>query len=264
MADYILIRKSRNAISTLLHVILNLLLAVVSIGATVITGNCIIGLILIFVSKWRIFAVNHRYWLLNIRSSLVDFIVGTSFVLLAYAAGTQFLIVHWVLMALYAIWLIIIKPRSSLTFAIIQALTAVLVGSTTTTVFAAIIPDNWMSLVLVGAEFIIGYAASNHVLVQTSDADPSLISLVCGLIFGEIAWLSHVWLIIYTIGTTGICVSQLAIILTVLAFTYFQVYIEMSKNNGKLKFKNVALPVVFCVIVIAVLMVGFSQPRFNI
>lgn len=84
MADYIFIRKSRNALSSLLHIVLNLLLAVTSIGATVITDNCTIGLILVIVSKWRIFAVNHRYWLLNIRSSLVDFIVGISFVLLAY------------------------------------------------------------------------------------------------------------------------------------------------------------------------------------
>ena len=138
MADYIFIRKSRNALSSLIHTILNLLLAVVSIGATVITGNFIIGLVLIVVSKWRVFAVNHRYWWVNIRSSLVDFIVGVGFVLLAYAAGSSFLPVHFVLMALYAIWLIVIKPRSSLNAAIVQALIAVFVGSTAAAIFAAI------------------------------------------------------------------------------------------------------------------------------
>ncbi len=112
MADYIFIRKGRNALSSVLHVILNLALAIVSIGATIITGNCIIGIILVIISKWRVFAVNHRYWLLNIRSSLVDFIVGISFVLLAYAAGTTLLPVHFLLMALYALWLIVIKPKS--------------------------------------------------------------------------------------------------------------------------------------------------------
>lgn len=137
MADYIFIRKSRNAISSLMHVILNLLLAVVSIGATVVTGSYLIGLVLIVVSKWRVFAVNHHYWLLNLRSSLVDFIVGVSFVLLAYAAGTTFLPVHFVLMISYAVWLIFIKPRSSSRFAVIQALIAVLLGTTTATIFAA-------------------------------------------------------------------------------------------------------------------------------
>lgn len=260
MADYIFIRKSRNALSSLTHMILNLLLAVVSIGATVVTGSFIIGLILIIASKWRVFAVNHRYWWLNIRSSLVDLIVGISCVLLAYAAGSSFLPVHFVLMAIYAIWLIAIKPRSSTTFAIIQALIAVLIGTTTATVFAAITD----SVVLVISEFIIGYAASHHVLVQGDEHDSSFISIACGLVCSEIAWLSHSWLILYSFSSTGICVSQLAIVLTILMFAYFKIYQNLSNNAGKLKFREIALPVIFSVVVVAVLIIGFSMPRFNI
>lgn len=260
MADYIFIRKSRNALSSFLHVILNLLLAIASIGATIITGNCIIGLILVFISKWRIFAVNHRYWLLNLRSSLVDFIVGISFVLLAYAAGTTVLPVHILLMVGYAVWLIIIKPKSSANFNIIQAIIAVLLGTTTASIFAAITD----SAVLVIAAFIIGFAASHHVLVQNGDRDAVFSSLVCGLVFSEISWLSYSWLILYTIGTTGICVSQLSLVLSVLAYAYFQLYAELDKHGRKLKFADVALPILFCLFVIIVLIVGFSQPRFNI
>ena len=240
MADYIFIRKSRNAISSLMHILLNLLLAVVS--------------------KWRVFAVNHRYWLLNLRSSLVDFIVGVSFVLLAYSAGTTFLPVHFVIMISYAVWLIFIKPRSSMRFAIIQALIAILLGTTTATIFAAISD----SIVLVASEFIIGFAASNHVLVQSNEENPTYISLVVGLIFSEIAWLSHSWLIIYTFGSSGLCLSQLAIILTVLAYAYFQLFHEATTHDGKIKFGNVAIPVIFSLIIVAVLIISFSQPRFNI
>ncbi len=260
MADYIFIRKSRNAISSLMHVILNLLLAVVSIGATVVTGSYLIGLVLIVVSKWRVFAVNHRYWLLNLRSSLVDLIVGVSFVLLAYAAGTTFLPVHFVLMISYAVWLIFIKPRSSSRFAVIQALIAVLLGTTTATIFAAITD----SIVLVASEFLIGFAASNHVLVQSNEENPTYISLVVGLIFAEIAWLSNSWLIIYTFGSSGLCFSQLAIILTVLSYAYFQIYNESVTHDGKIKFGNVAVPIIFSLVVVAVLIISFSQPRFNI
>lgn len=260
MADYIFIRKSRNALSSLMHTILNLLLAVVSIGATVITGNCIIGLILIIASKWRVFAVNHRYWWLNIRSSLVDLIVGVSCVLLAYAAGAIFLPVHFVLMAIYAFWLIVIKPRSSFNFAMTQALIAVLIGSTAAIVFAAITD----SIVLVIAEFIIGYAASHHVLVQGDEKESSFLSVACGLCFSEIAWLSHAWLIIYNFTSTGICVSQLAILLTILCFAYFKIYSNIAKHEGKLQIREVALPIIFSLVVVAVLIIGFSQPRFNI
>lgn len=271
MADYIFIRKSRNALSSILHIFLNLALAIASIGATVLTGNCLIGLVLVLVSKWRIFAVNHRYWLLNLRSSLVDFIVGISFVMIAYNAtvvnnsGSTFLLIHYILMALYAIWLILIKPRSSTILTIIQALTAVFFGTTAAVLFDTV-ADSWLLVLL---EFIIGFAASHHVLIQGEKDDYLFISLVCGLFFAEIAWLAHAWLITYKVElpgvtTTGICVSQLSIILSVLAFTYFQIYNELVKNNGKLKFANVALPVIFSIAVTIVLLVGFSLPRFNI
>ncbi len=260
MADYIFIRKSRNALSSFLHVLLNLLLAIVSIGSTIITGSWIIGIILVIISKWRIFAVNHRYWLLNLRSSLVDFIVGISFVLLAYAAGTTLLPVHFVLMIGYSVWLILIKPRSSATFTIIQAISAILLGATTASIFAAISDSS----ILVISCFIIGFAASHHVLIQNDEHEATFISLVCGLVFAEIAWLSYSWLIFYTIGTTGICFSQLGLILSVIAFAYFKVYSEITKHGNKFKFANVALPVLFSLFVIIVLVIGFSQPRFNI
>lgn len=283
MADYIFIRKSRNALSSVLHIVLNLLLAVISIGATIVTGNCIIGLILVIISKWRIFAVNHRYWLLNIRSSLVDLIVGTSFILLTYYSidstiNTTFLPVHFLLMALYALWLIVIKPRSSVNFTIIQAITAILLGST-----AAVFLDSTINTALhdltgsvsdSGAltliEILIGFAASHHVLIQNEKNEYLFPSLICGLVFGEIAWLMHSWLILYTIdsigplNTTGVCLSQLGIILSVLAFTYFEIYNELTKNNGKIQFANIALPVTFSLVVIIALLAGFSLPRFNI
>ncbi len=260
MADYIFIRKSRNALSSLLHVILNLLLAVASIGATLVTGNCIIGIILVIISKWRIFAVNHRYWLLNLRSSLVDFIVGISFVLLAYAAGTTLLPVHVLLMIGYAVWLIFIKPRSSASATVVQAIIAIILGTTAASIFAAITN----SLVLVAATFLIGFAATHHVLIQNDDRDATFISLVCGLVFAEISWMSYTWLILYTIGTSGICVSQLSLVLAVLAFSFFKIQADISKHNGKLRFANVAMPVIFSILVIVVLIIGFSQPRFNI
>ncbi len=284
MADYIFIRKSRNALSSFLHITLNLLLAIVSIGATIITGNCLIGLILVIISKWRIFAVNHRYWLLNLRASLVDLIVGTSFILLTYYTidsniNTSFRFVHFFLMALYAIWLIIIKPRSSPTFTMIQALTAILLGSTAAVFLDSTITTTLHDLTgglitnsgaLTLTEFVIGFAASHHVLIQNEKNDYLFPSLICGLFFAEIAWLLHSWLIMYTIdsigsfNTSGVCLSQLGIILSVLAFAYFEIYGELTKNHGKIQFANIALPVLFSLAVIIVLLTGFSIPRFNI
>lgn len=284
MADYIFIRKSRNALSSLLHIVLNLLLAIVSIGATVVTDNCTIGLVLVVISKWRVFAVNHRYWLLNLRSSMVDFIVGISFVLLAYYTpdnilGANFLIVHFLLMIAYAIWLIIIKPRSSAGFTTLQALIAILLGTTAAVFLDSTITNALKSVsifsnftdsgALVLLEFAIGFAASHHVLVQNEKSDYLLPSLICGLFFAEIAWLFRTRLIIYpidTIGTLtgiGLRIPQLSLILTVLTFTYFQIYAELTTHHGKLRFANVALPVIFSLAAV-VMLICFSPPIFDV
>ena len=99
MADYSIIRKSRNTLSSFLHVLMNILLGVGSISVTLISGSWILGIILVLISKWRIFAVRPRYWLLNLKSSLVDLIVGASFVVLAYLSGTEILPIHILLAA---------------------------------------------------------------------------------------------------------------------------------------------------------------------
>ena len=101
MADYVLARKSRNIVSTMLHVFLNLLLGVGSVLITVLSGSPLLGLILVFASKWRVFAVRARYLWLNIKSNLVDMIVGVSVVLLTYYAGMNFLPVDFILMIFY-------------------------------------------------------------------------------------------------------------------------------------------------------------------
>ena len=99
MADFIIIRKSRNIASVTVHVFLNILLGISSVLITVFSGSPLLGLLLVLLSKWRIFAVRRRYLWLNLKSNLVDLIVGISVVLLSYYAGSTLLPVHFVLMA---------------------------------------------------------------------------------------------------------------------------------------------------------------------
>ena len=113
MVDYVLARKSRNIMSHMVHVLLNLLLGVGAVLITVLSGSPVLGIILVCASKCRVFAVRARYLWLNVKSNLVDFIVGLSVVLLAYYAGSNFLPVDFILMAFYSAWLLLIKPLSS-------------------------------------------------------------------------------------------------------------------------------------------------------
>lgn len=262
MSDFVFVRKSRNALSSILHILLNFLLGVSSIALTVLTGSPLLGILLVVVSKWRIFAVRPRYWFLNIKSNLVDIIVGLSFVLIAYAAGTTLLLIHVILAVLYVFWLIVLKPQSSERAAEMQALVAIFFGVTANMLLCA----NADAIVPVAVSFVIGYGAARHIIVQSDDHDFTIITLTCGLLFAEITWLCQAWSIIYSLdaANTGIIIPQAAIILTVFAFAFTRLYRSILKNDGRLKSSEIALPTIFSIIIIAMVVVWFSVPTFNV
>lgn len=260
MADFVLARKTRNITSNAVHVFLNILLGVLSVLVTVFSGAPWLGVLMVAVSKWRIFAVRRRYLWLNIKSNLVDLIVGLSVVLLAYYAGSTLLPVHFLLMAIYVVWLLIIKPMSSETANLVQSLVAVFLGVSATTMISA----NANSVVAVGLAFLVGYAASRHVLAQSSSRDYTLTTLVCGLVFAEVAWLCNSWGIVYTFGETGIRIPQVAIILTIFAFVYNYARQAMIKYQDDFRFKHIVGPVVFGAAIVGIIVLAYSDPIFNI
>lgn len=260
MADFILARKSRNIASSAVHIFMNILLGIAAVLVTVFSGSPVLGIVLVMVSKWRIFAVRSRYLWLNIKSNLVDLIVGISVVLLSYYAGSALLPVHFVLMTIYVVWLLIIKPMSTETANLVQSLIAVLLGISATTIMTADL-DAFAS---VGLAFLVGYAASRHVLAQTSTKDFTLTTLVCGLMFAEVAWLCHAWAIVYTFGDTGIRIPQVAIILTIFAFVYNYARQAMVRYQDDFRFRNIIGPVLFGMALIGVIVIFFSNPIFNI
>ncbi|MBQ8985232.1 hypothetical protein IJ076_01580 [Candidatus Saccharibacteria bacterium] len=260
MADYVLARKSRNIASSAVHVLLNILLGMGAVLLTVFSANPALGIVLVTMSKWRVFAVRSRYLWINIKANLVDYIVGLSVVLLSFYAGSSLLPVHIVLMILYVVWLLFIKPMSSENATQIQSLVAVFLGISATTIMSA----GLNSVVATLLAFLVGYAASRHVLVQTEAEDFTLTTLVCGLVFAEIAWLCHSWAIIYSFGESGIRIPQAAIILTIFAFVYNYARQAMVRYREDFRFRNIAGPVIFAIILIGIVVIFFSKPAFNI
>ena len=260
-SDYIFIRKSRNALSNFLHVALNILLGVGSIFVTIVSGSWIIGFVLVLLSKWRMFAVRPRYLWLNFKSNLVDLIVGFSFVLVAYFSGSSILSVHYLLAAGYALWLTLIKPKTTETWTLVQALFATFIGTTAASILCA----SLSSVLLVVLEFIIGYSSTRHVLAQNDNTnDEGYPALIFGTIFAEIALLCHSWLIVYTFTDAGIIIPQLAVILTLFSFMTERIFRSIEKHDGQLRIKDVAAPIVFSLIVLSIVIIGFSEPIFNV
>ena len=169
MADFVLARKSRNIASSAVHVFLNILLGMFAVLLTVFSGSPALGIILVLVSKWRIFAVRSRYLWLNIKLNLVDLIVGLSIVLLSYYAGSTLMPVHIILMGIYVGWLLAIKPMSTENATFAQSLIAVFLGISASTIMTA----SLNAIVAVFLAFLVGYAASRHVLAQTNTSRPA-------------------------------------------------------------------------------------------
>ena len=260
MTDYVLARKSRNIASNMVHIFLNILLGVGAVLVTVLSASPLLGLLLVLISKWRVFAVRGRYLWLNIKSNLVDMIVGVSVVLLTYYAGASLMPVDILLAVFYCAWLLFIKPMSSERATLAQSLIAVFLGMSAVAIMAA----NLDAIVIVLVAFLVGYAASRHVLVQSSDKDFTLTTLVCGLVFAEVAWLCQSWAIIYTFGESGIRIPQIAIILTIFAFVYNYARQAMIKYQDDFRFKHILGPVVFGVVLVGIIVLWFSNPIFNI
>lgn len=260
MSDYIFIRKSRNALSSFLHIFMNILLGVGSIFITLVSGSWILGILLVLLSKWRIFAVRPRYWFINIKSSLVDLIVGSSFIILAYYSGTELIPVHFILAALYVIWLTFIKPKTDSIFTLTQALCAIFFGSTA----AILLTSSTNSIILILFEFLIGYGSSRHILAQNSSKNFGIMTLTCGLLCSEIAWLCHSWSILYTFNKTGIIIPQLSIILTLSAYAFAKAVISISNHDGELRIKEILPSTIFSILTVAIIILAFSNPIFNV
>ncbi len=260
MSEFVGVRRGRNAVSTALHVMLNLALAVGSTALTLISGSWILGVLLVVLSKWRVIAVRPRYWWLNIKASLVDFIVGISLVLLVYFAGEDLNIGHIILTVLYAVWLVGIKPQSSKLMTEVQALLAIFLGiSATVLVCASLDP-----IVLAICSFIIGYGASRHVLIQSEDHDFTLVTFIFGLIMAEISFVLYHWLIMYRLGSSGLVVSQMAVAQSLVAFVLERGHMSALKHDGRIKAKDMAAPAIFSLVLGALMILLFSRPIFNV
>lgn len=260
MADYVLARKGRNIASSAVHIFLNIMLGVVAVLITVFSGSPLLGILLVLASKWRIFAVRSRYIWVNLKSNLVDMIVGLSIVLLSYYAGSSLAPVHFVLMVIYTLWLLFLKPMSSEKATMAQSLVAVFLGESAVMMMSAGI-DAALGTVL---SFLVGYAACRHILAQTNAEDFTLTTLVSGLVFAEVAFFSYTWSIVYTFGDTGIRIPQAAIILTIFAFIYNYARQAMIKYQDDFRFRDILGPVIFGAVLIGIIVIWFSEPRFNI
>jgi hypothetical protein len=254
--------RRRSFLSEVVYTVLNVALAAALVLVMYYTESAWLGVLLVLLGKWRILAVRPRYWYANFLSNLVDIIVSISFVfiLLGVSASglddTRELAVYGIGGLLYIVWLLWVKPRSKRSFMVMQAGTAVFLGSWA--LFT--VSFNWpVSLVVVGM-WLIGYSAARHMLSSYDNETHSLlIGLIWGFVFAQIGWVSYHWAIAYGLPfVPEVLVPQVAIIVSLLSFLAYKVYDSFSQHQ-KIRTTDVLLPLLLTISVIAVLVFVFNR-----
>lgn len=253
--------KRRSFLNEVIYVSLNVGLSIALMLIVRVTGLVWPALILVLLSKWRIFAVRPQFWFANIQANLVSLIVSISYVVFVYAVGqlnigdTQILVLQLLLAALDACWLLFLKPKSKRKYIVFQAGVALFVG--VTAVFS--ISYGWIATPVVLLMWLIGYATAKHILSNYDDEDRVvLLSLSWGMILAEIGWIAYHWTIAYRLPfVPGIFIPQISIIALCMSFLAYKIY-NSFYHYQKIRVNDILLPLIFTIAIVLVLLFGFN------
>jgi hypothetical protein len=225
--------------------------------------------LLVLLSKWRVIAVRPRFWFANLQANFADFMVGISVVTLMILTAVSTPWVGALLAALFAFWLLILKPHTVQRWVLIQAAVAQFISLTALFSLAhsfelkPLVTDS--SFLTVVLAWIIGYMSARHSLSSfKGEEERSLLSLIWGFIVAELAWLSHHWTIAYSIyqdagsGSNQLMIPQVAIVVTLLGFVAIRWYEVFHSPDDKKAVKDARAATIFATVAVAILLVFFN------
>lgn len=247
--------------SEVLYIVLNLGLALaVFVLVKSFPQQPYLAVLAVLLSKWRVFAVRPRYWFAHVQSNMVDVLVGLSAVALIFLSGSE-TVFQLILTALYAAWLLLLKPRSRRQDMVWQAGVAQFVGLVALSSFSHELPA---SIYVVGV-WLIAYASARHVLNTYDEENAGLLSLAYAFVFAELAWFYYHWMVAYPLSPLDgiIAVPQLAIIGLLISFVSQRLY-DILVHKQKITFKQVRGPVLFMGSVIAVLFIFYTTWKIGV
>ena len=211
-------RKS-TGYATALHIVLTAALPLLAFILVRLEFSWV-AILLVFLSKWRMFAVKLRHWPANFRTNAVDIIFGVSMVIFMIVSDTQALQLLWV--GIYAAWLLVIKPQSKALWVGMQALIAQAAGLSAVFLYFS----DASTLALTVMTWAIAYLCARHFLSVFDEAMSRATAYTWAFFAASIGWLSGRWLIFY--GP----IAQPALLLTVFGYGLASIY--YLEHTGKL------------------------------
>jgi hypothetical protein len=203
-----------------------------------------LALSIIVLSKWRMFAVRPRFWAANVRANAVDLMVGLSVVLFMQHAESFGLQLMWA--ALYAAWLVYIKPASSALMITAQAF----IGQLAALMALYLV---WDSGPLYGLTVITGlicFLAARHFLDTFDEPYARMLAYIWGYFGAALAWVLGHWLLFYGV------ISQVTLLISALGYGLAVLYyLDHYDRLGK----GARRQIIFIMLAIVVVVLAFSD-----
>lgn len=201
-----------------------------------------LAILLVVLSKWRIFAVRPRYWMANIISNGVDIIVGIAFVLFMANTASEWWQLFW--MSLYVGWLVALKPRSDVLSVSAQAMIGLVLGLG---VFYLKFGD--LSLItLVAGTWGIAYICARHYLTSFEEPHSALLAHIWAYFSAALAFILGHWLIFY--GS----VAQVIIFLATIGYSVAAMYYLDATERLTVLMKRQLLSIMIAILAIVTLL----------
>ncbi len=241
----------RTKFGEIAHVALNLvyaaLLLVLLLG---FEGQPFLAYLLVILSKWRIFAVRPRFWLANIQTNLLDTLMGLSVVTLLWQNMSNF-VLQLVIVGLFALWLIVLKPSAKRFWVVVQA------GVVQFTALAALFHVAYVMpvAVVVALGWLVGYVVALHIIrVFNEELEDIVLSVTWGIVIAELCWLAYYW----TIAYTQLKIPQVSIVASLLGFMALIVYNRLYHNRDTKNQSDIVMPIAFSIAGIALILIFFN------
>ena len=203
-----------------------------------------LALAVVFLSKWRMFAVKPRFWPANLRANAVDLMVGLSVVLFMAHSGSLLVQAGWTL--LYSAWLLAIKPGTSIPMVTAQAF----LGQLAALMALYLTWDDGPVFALTFLTGLFCFLSARHFLDIFEEPYAKMLAFVWGYFGAALAWLLSHWLLFYR----GI--SLPALLLSTLGYGLAIIY--YLDHSDRLS-KGARRQIIFIMLAIILVVLAFSD-----
>jgi hypothetical protein len=233
--------KPKHGFSHLIHVALNIALPVV-VYVLVRTDFVFIAILLVLVSKWRMFAVQARYWIANLIANGADIMVGVALVLFMASTAAGWWQFFWAVV--YGIWLVWLKPRSDVLSVSAQAMVGQLLGLS---VLYLKFGDSSIFALVLGT-WLVAYIAARHFLTSFEEPHTALLSHVWAYFAASLAFILGHWLLFY--GS----IAQIIVLLTNIGYGLAALYYLEAKGRLTISLQRQLLAIMGAILFIVIVL----------